>query len=133
MLNEPAQKWVAALRSGRFKQTISVLHNVEEDGYCCLGVLCRLYQEEGPGDLEESIRDRFGTDKLYPVTAFDHSYTTLPTKVTDWVGLSHDNASFYDNALTSMNDRGSSFEDIANIIESEPAGLFVFVDAVVEV
>lgn len=31
-------KWVAALRSGEFKQTESVLFN-GSNGYCCLGVL----------------------------------------------------------------------------------------------
>lgn len=31
-------KWVEALRSGRYSQTRGALR--DEDGYCCLGVLC---------------------------------------------------------------------------------------------
>lgn len=38
-------KWVAALRSGKYKQTTSVLKHVSERdnlSYCCLGVLCEI-------------------------------------------------------------------------------------------
>ena len=33
------QKWVAALRSGEFKQSQFRLFNTHDRGYCCLGVL----------------------------------------------------------------------------------------------
>ena len=35
-----ADKWVAALRSGKYKQTKHSLK--DEHGYCCLGVLCEI-------------------------------------------------------------------------------------------
>lgn len=38
------QRWVAALRSGNYSQTIGFLRN--EDGYCCLGVLCDIKNPE---------------------------------------------------------------------------------------
>lgn len=34
------QKWIRALRSGRYKQTQNQLHDGK--AYCCLGVLCRV-------------------------------------------------------------------------------------------
>jgi hypothetical protein len=35
------KKWVAALRSGEYKQGIGELY-VKDNSYCCLGVLCRV-------------------------------------------------------------------------------------------
>ena len=35
------EKWSAALRSGEYKQTYGTLQDSE--GYCCLGVACRLF------------------------------------------------------------------------------------------
>lgn len=39
------EKWIAALRSGNYKQGTGKLYDSETDAYCCLGVLaneCRL-------------------------------------------------------------------------------------------
>ena len=33
-------RWIAALRSGEFKQAFGELQ--KNDGYCCLGVLCKV-------------------------------------------------------------------------------------------
>lgn len=35
-------KWVAALRSGEYKQGFCFLHNRANNSYCCLGVACKL-------------------------------------------------------------------------------------------
>ena len=43
---ELKSKWVAALRSGDFKQGEGMLHNPKEDSYCCLGVLCKVMGAE---------------------------------------------------------------------------------------
>lgn len=44
-LKEPTKaqikKWVTALRSGKYKQSIGELQNHE--GYCCLGVACDIF------------------------------------------------------------------------------------------
>lgn len=37
-------KWLAALRSGDFKQTTRRLYGGEEDAYCCMGVLCEVIE-----------------------------------------------------------------------------------------
>jgi hypothetical protein len=44
LVPEVKAKWVAALRSGKFKQTEGRL--ADERGFCCLGVLCEIYKEE---------------------------------------------------------------------------------------
>ncbi len=36
-----AQKWIDALRSGEYIQTHGLLQ--DKDGYCCLGVACKLF------------------------------------------------------------------------------------------
>lgn len=51
MKREDATKWLAALRSGEYKQTKRMLARLEEDGtesFCCLGVLQKVLD----GDVE---------------------------------------------------------------------------------
>lgn len=48
-------KWLAALRSGEFKQGQGKLHDPATEAYCCLGVLCKIMgaefrQAEGAND-----------------------------------------------------------------------------------
>jgi len=41
--------WLAALESGKFKQTTAQLHNIDEKGkhsFCCLGVACKVLAKE---------------------------------------------------------------------------------------
>jgi hypothetical protein len=35
------EKWIAALRSGKYKQARGIMKNA--DGFCCLGVACELH------------------------------------------------------------------------------------------
>lgn len=48
------QKWIDALRSGKYRQTIGGLQ--DEDGYCCLGVACKVFV---PDVLLEKTRNNF--------------------------------------------------------------------------
>lgn len=126
-MNDNAKKWVEALESGRFKQaarTLTKLANYleENDRHCCLGVACVIYQEE-VGDL---VIERTNGNIRY-----DGSTAILPPKVQIWLGLSDEQGS-YDpdseginkDALTNNNDQGADFVQIAQIIRSEPEGLF---------
>lgn len=120
-MNDNAKKWVEALRSGKYQQTTGALHRVRESeglpkGYCCLGVACDLFAEE-LGLVRNAVdRDiEFFTDD----TAF------LPPIVQDHLGLASYKGRTINESLTTLNDNGVSFEDIANFIESEPEGLFV--------
>jgi len=100
----------------------------EEDVYCCLGAACELYQEV-TGD---QIR---GVDQTGNAT-FDDQGLYLPLKVQEWLGLSS-NIGRFDKAingkgehsgkvnnLAQCNDDNFTFDEIADIIESEPPGLF---------
>lgn len=46
MKTEYKQKWIDALRSGKYKQGRGILKTVDGE-FCCLGVLCDVYNNEG--------------------------------------------------------------------------------------
>lgn len=121
-MNDNAKKWVAALRSKEYEQTKGALHN--QVGYCCLGVACDLYQSE-VGDLSVEVHD----NDHERITYYDNEGGILPPKVRDWLGLTDDSAVYREPygmfSLVSANDSGRTFEEIADIVESQPPGLFV--------
>lgn len=112
-MNANAKKWVAALRSGEFKQGKCVLRDAENN-HCCLGVACELYRREHGGEWA-SVRDGF--------SFMSHSAIT-PFAVKEWLGLQDACGVYAYGALTCDNDDGKTFAEIADIIESEPEGLF---------
>ena len=76
------RKWVAALRSGEFKQTREQLGRIEADGsesFCCLGVACVV-----AGVPKRYFRDRPGSEHM---VGFDEEITRLPALVQGWLGL----------------------------------------------
>ena len=128
-MNENAKKWVAALRSGEYRQCKSRLHR--QDEYCCLGVAeeLRLNSVGESWVAHPELADEF----VVPGWTGEHDeepgYAVLSKETQDWLGLASDHGSWDagDNprSLISMNDHGKTFAEIADIIESEPAGLFV--------
>lgn len=127
MLNENARKWVAALRSGEYNQCQMRLH-IEGDGYCCLGVACEVFIKEG-GKLTKFIQEDPNHLRTGNIASYDGSYGVLPKSVTKWLGLAHPDGQYIDkmskiSGLTDLNDCGATFKEIADLIESEPKGLF---------
>lgn len=116
-LNRVAKKWVAALRSGKYKQGKGALHRKNGDKFCCLGVLCNLAVKAGVIAAPKLISDgQF---------SYEGRAGTLPTKVTTWAKLRSPNGdNRFWNSLDAMNDDGKRFSTIAKFIESEPEGLF---------
>lgn len=115
MLNENAKKWVNALRSGKYKQGKHALRNLNDE-YCCLGVACDLAVKEGVIPKEE---------KTSCVFVYGGSTGLLPVSVKNWLNLTNDAGMFDEGVLIVLNDDdGLSFNQIADIIESEPKGLF---------
>lgn len=110
------KKWVAALRSGEYKQNAGI--NLKTDlGYCCLGVLCEVMNVP-------SIRNINGK------YSFEEEYGGLPLSVIKKAQISHYLGRALDNSfqLSSLNDSGHrdcigegrfTFEEIADIIELE--------------
>src|SRR3954467_3257157 len=118
---EVRAKWVAALRSGEYKQTKSYLH--DEQGYCCLGVLCDLAVKDGLIAEPRKLSDnRFLYDRTNGTNVDNHGdvgYAVLPRKIREWAGLCSNNGAFvddkgwYDNhCLSAINDRGGDFSKI---------------------
>lgn len=98
------QKWVDALRSGKYSQAHGKL--TRDNCFCCLGVACEISGVEKKRDL-------------YGITGERHF---LPLEVYQWLGInSRDPLVFYGNdftKLTAVNDEFRlSFDQIANLIE----------------
>ena len=137
-MNDNAKKWVAALRSGEYRQGRGWLHlhTPEDDSYCCLGVACDLYSKEtGNGGWRE--RTEHGAVMFDDGSAGSRwesqSSGRLTNAVRMWLGLTTDDGTYHAppypsshncGTLLACNDAGASFEEIANIIESETEGLF---------
>lgn len=102
--------WIAALRSGKYWHGKKALHP-SDNKFCCLGVLCEVAVKAGV------------------ISSYLPHNAGVPTTVREWVGLrtSFGNSSGNIVELTTINDDAARnpFQKIANIIESEPEGLFV--------
>ena len=79
-------RWVAALRSGDYKQGWGWLRS-GSDEYCCLGVLCELAVEDGviaPPSYSETS-DGHSSDAY----SYGGKQATPPEPVLEWAGLEH--------------------------------------------
>lgn len=118
---EAIKEWVAELRSGKYQQGKRLLRSADDE-YCCLGVLCELAVKHGvigPAEQKNEYSYGYGPNSEW--------FGALPPKVAGWAGLRHSNGSYYGGnggSLTDLNDGGTSFAEIADVIESEPEGLF---------
>lgn len=103
-------KWVEALLSGEYKQTIDVLK--DDNGFCCLGVLCDLYRKEHPDyQWKENEEEK---------QVFLGETETLPNQVMEWSGIKTPQGKYgfgsNESELSRDNDRGATFGDIVKII-----------------
>lgn len=130
-MNDNVKLWIKTLRSGEYQQGKRKLRSPDPtDGaklcYCCLGVGCDLYMKEtgkGSWDSRCGFVDSSGTIRD----------AVLSQEVQDWLGLSTFDGEFTTNegalpehrdSLTRLNDCGNDFNHIADVIESNPKGLF---------
>ena len=101
-MNDLLERWIAALRSGEYAQTTSILCN-DQGGYCCLGVL----QMVAEGEVE---RFPDTTARALPSDAFlvrhgSKRMNLFGTGIDMW-------------ELVHMNDDGCTFNDIADKLEA---------------
>lgn len=119
-LNPNARKWVRALRSGKYRQCKGALEKVDKDGskFCCLGVACDLFNRDTSNEkLERTVIDGEAN--------YDENAALLPDPVRAWLSLDSNAGHFeHKHSLADKNDRGTRFSTIADIIESQPEGLF---------
>jgi hypothetical protein len=92
-------QWVAALRSGEYKQGKHLLRSTG-DRYCCFGVLCEVLGQEW--ELREGFNTKWSCN--------GHSGWP-PDVAAEEVGVE------YVDMLVSMNDEGRTFLEIADYIE----------------
>lgn len=145
MKKSVAEKWVAALRSKKYTQGKKVLKSKSPRGvvrHCCLGVLCELYQQDrrakkmkpmSGGSFKPAEKYDDGVPAGSLIYDFDErngtaSYATLPLRVVKWAGMASDDGQlvedlYMDNGhnvqtLAELNDSGTSFSEIADVIES---------------
>ena len=126
-LNANAQKWVDALRSGKYTQGRKALH--KDSKFCCLGVACDLYSKKVSGTW---VKEPDGSTGFYFMVNGYSSQDHLPTPVKKWLGLktSHgflgpDSSPGVAQSLIELNDNFRfDFKKIADVIESQPEGLF---------
>ena len=113
MNSQIKQQWVTALRSGEYTQTRWNLQT--EQGYCCLGVLCDLYAKEtGTKWKVHTTED----DEPFTYYSFDDCNSCLPDSVEKWAGLAMPNPHIKEErSLAELNDNGTSFTEIAQLIE----------------
>ena len=110
-------KWVAALRSGDYRQGRMALHG-EDDTFCCLGVLCEIAVTDiGLGVTKDPNYNKFE----YGPTA---SGSLLPDLVVAWAGLEGETGANVEinrrtTSLAQHNDTGRTFAQIADAIEAQ--------------
>ena len=124
MIVEIKELWIKALRSGKFQQGKEMLAYQDDEvngglRYCCLGVLCHLYNREKKKGWENLHIDG---DEI------------LPTKVALWAGLTSQNPDVvhakHKATLSTFNDgmayvddntpiKQLNFNEIADLIEAQ--------------
>lgn len=103
MDQEIKAQWLAALRSGEYKQGHGSLEN--EGQFCCLGVLCHIAWKNGITDRHERGEASYGGFPDMP-----------PCEVNAWAGLEDIGRLKW---LVKLNDGGNPFSFIADIIEKD--------------
>lgn len=126
MKAEVKEKWVAALRSGEYQQAHGMLRNVDENSFCCLGVLCDLAIKDGLKLRVEDLTYEGDPDAI--ITYYDGISDILPDKVAKWANLSDSpevrvsdetdaELGTYNACLAELNDNGWTFAQLAGLIE----------------
>lgn len=108
MPKELADKWLAALRSGEYKQAKEVLYDEETNGYCCLGVLQKCISGEIVLDPSGELpyRDWLDSHGIIFIDMFTNNSLNPYIEKTK-------------SYISTENDNGKSFDKIADLIESE--------------
>ena len=112
-----------ALRSGKYLQIKGVLRR-SDNCFCAEGVCCEVYRQIT--GLCEWFPPGNGFSVFHFGEGEEHTYgSILPKYVKKWLGISDVLVKNADGfviriALSTINDNGMSFEEIADILESQP-------------
>lgn len=128
---ENMRLFIAALRSGEFRQGLSTLASKKAEDehwkYCCLGVACEVAIRNGVvvEVREEGITYNFKVERYCRI--YEGTSTVLPPSVREWLGLTADEADprlltghigEHKSYATNLNDNGQwTFEQLAEGFE----------------
>lgn len=111
MIENIVEDWVAALRSGNYKQGNSWLR--VNDLYCCLGVLCDLVNPRAWERQHNDIIFYHGGKQCFPDSDIYDAIATAS-------GVSYGRIDSLFKELSDLNDEeGLTFNEIADVIERE--------------
>lgn len=120
---EQFKKWLRALRSGKYKQTTGTLQ--DKDGYCCLGVACKVLipksKIEYKYEIDENTGEDIKTEFLEGDLPNEQKYAPKWLKNISEVSITdeYNETETLKEELTDLNDnRGWSFEQIADALEA---------------
>jgi len=129
MMNKRIKKlWVDTLRSDTIKQATGYLCVLEKDSYsfCCLGVLCEIYQSEQKSKRKEQLEIneiKFTKSSTRTIFSYNEEECLLPIVVGEWAGISLNpivsNRYGKVDSLATLNDKLVSFKEIADLIEEQ--------------
>lgn len=125
MNRDIAKLWIDALQSGDYRQTTGALCRTAKDGtksYCCLGVLCELYQQHADVSLDVDTREDSATGTTLKL--YNRLDDFLPQPVRVWAGMKTNDGEFgypdpvyrHDN-LVAINDDDADFDEMAELIK----------------
>jgi hypothetical protein len=138
MNSQVKEKWIDALRSGKYEQGSEKLRGYE--GYCCLGVLCDLYAQEQNKEWDfrgySENSEEESPDKM-DYWYFDGESEFLPDSVREWAGMAVSNPLVrvdvspedYEDEwfwtpyemieIANLNDSGYTFEELSKLIQEQ--------------
>jgi hypothetical protein len=119
----PNQKqWITALRSGGYTQGTACLHS--SNGFCCLGVAAKEFLTDDVVVAEHSIC----SVSAKQMWSYDDETDMAPEHVMKALGLYDEQGTsrtrLNSMMLIDMNDKGKTFDQIADIIEDNPENYF---------
>lgn len=128
-IQENRQKWLDALRSGKYRQGTSYLKKYDpikkKSYFCCLGVACELAIKDGLKIEVEKELGLMDIDKkeYNTVFRFDNKSDYLPYDVQQWLGVTESDPSIKDHNnefynVSILNDeKNYKFKQIADLLE----------------
>lgn len=97
------QEWITALRSGKYQQGKRKLRSTTDNTFCCLGVLCDILSNQNIGNWKgDNFKYNDCKNDLHLPSGILHKFKIPADEM---------------YALVIMNDRGKSFDEIADHIE----------------
>lgn len=126
MKPEIKQKWIDALRSGKYNQCHGGLSRTSNGAllYCAIGVLVEVFRlETGVGRWSQYDGDLNNQDRTFISPdgrgGQDARRGSAPPALYLWTGVENAMRTVF-QLVSKMNDEGASFSEIANFLEGVP-------------